>query len=243
MAKPCISDLAHYRSSRLILVSVGVRMRRAPFYESSLPENLGSDGFSLTKYVKICDTGRVSMSIIDQYQPEFVATIQHLESDLQSLRTGRASSALIEDVRVEAYGSSTDLKSIASISIPDAKTIQIEPWDKSLVGAVEKALIIANLGMQPNVAGSVIRLNLPQMTEENRRAIVKQVHEKAEHARIAIRTVRETVRDAINTAEKNKEIAEDEKFRLQEQLEKKMKDVNESIQEIADKKETEIMTI
>lgn len=183
------------------------------------------------------------MSIIDQHQAEFASVIQHLESDLQSLRTGRASSSLVEDVRVEAYGSSTDMKSIASISVPDAKTIQIEPWDKSLVGAIEKALVIANLGMQPNVAGTVIRLNIPQMTEENRRSIAKQVHEKAEHARIAIRTVRETVRDAILSAEKNKEIAEDEKFRLQEQLEKKVKEANDLVQGVADKKETEIMTM
>lgn len=183
------------------------------------------------------------MSIIDQYQAEFHAVLEHLESDLHSLRTGRASSALVEDVRVEAYGSSTDMKSIASISVPDAKTIQIEPWDKSLVGAIEKSLIIANLGMQPSVAGSIIRLNIPQMTEENRRAIAKQVHEKAEHARIAVRTVRETVRDAIATAEKNKEIAEDEKFRLQEQLEKKVKEVNDLIQQSAEKKEKEVMTM
>ncbi len=183
------------------------------------------------------------MSIIDQYQAEFRSVIEHLESDLHSLRTGRASSALVEDVRVEAYGSSTDLKSVASISVPDAKTIQIEPWDKSLVGAIEKALVIANLGMQPSVAGSIVRLNIPQMTEENRRTIAKQVHEKAEHARIAVRTVRETVRDAIATAEKNKEIAEDEKFRLQEQLEKKVKEVNDLIQQSADKKEKEVMTM
>ncbi|MBD3251099.1 ribosome recycling factor, partial [Candidatus Uhrbacteria bacterium] len=124
-----------------------------------------------------------------------------------------------------------------------AKTIQMEPWDKTLIGAIEKALVAANLGMQPTTAGNVIRLNIPTMTEENRKAVVKQVHEKAEHARISIRNIREQVRDAIAKAEKDKEIAEDEKFRLQEELDKQVKQWNEKIEAMADAKEKEIMTI
>lgn len=182
-------------------------------------------------------------SIIDQHIQSFEKIIQFLESELHSIRTGRAQSALIEDIPVEAYGSTMELKGVAAISVPDAKTIQIEPWDKTLVGAIEKALIAANLGMQPNTAGTTIRLSIPPMTEENRKAVVKQVHEKAEHARISIRSVREDVRDAIAKAEKAKEIGEDEKFRLQEELDKKVKTFNERIEQIADAKEKEIMTI
>lgn len=182
-------------------------------------------------------------TIIDQRASAFVQAMTHFENELLGLRTGRAHAGLVEDVKVEAYGSMMDLKGVASISVPDAKTIQIEPWDKGLVGTVEKALIIADLGLQPVTAGSTIRLILPPMTEENRKQIAKQVHEKAEEARIAIRTVREEIRDEILKMEKDKQIGEDEKFRLQEQLEKMVKEWNEKIEQTADKKEQEIMTI
>jgi ribosome recycling factor len=182
-------------------------------------------------------------TIIDQHAPAFEQAVTHFENELQGLRTGRAHAGLVEEVKVEAYGSQMDLKGVASVSVPDAKTIQIEPWDKALVSTVEKALIIADLGIQPVTSGTIIRLVLPPMTEENRKHIVKQVHEKAEETRIAIRTVREEVREAIQKMEKEKQIGEDEKFRLQEQLEKTVKDWNERIEQIASKKETEIMTI
>ena len=182
-------------------------------------------------------------SIIDQRVPAFESAVEHFSSELHGLRTGRASAGLVEDVSVEAYGNMMELKGVASISVPDAKTIQIEPWDKTVVVAIEKALIAADLGMQPNTSGSTIRLNIPPMTEENRKHIVKQVHEKAEQARIAIRSIREDIRDEIGKAEKAKEIAEDEKFRLQEQLEKKVKEYNEKVESLAEAKEKEIMTI
>lgn len=182
-------------------------------------------------------------TIIDQHLPAFENAITHFENELLGLRTGRAHAGLVEEVGVEAYGSRMDIKGVASISVPDAKTIQIEPWDKALVSAVEKALIIADLGIQPVTSGSTIRLVLPPMTEENRKHIVKQVHEKAEEARIAIRNIREETRDEIQSAEKEKRISEDEKFRLQEQLEKAVKEFNERIEQAANKKEKEIMTI
>lgn len=182
-------------------------------------------------------------TIIDQNMPALEHAITHFENELLGLRTGRAHSGLVEDVKVEAYGSMMDMKGVASISVPDAKTIQIEPWDKALVGTVEKALIIANLGIQPVTSGTIIRMILPPMTEENRRNIVKQVHEKAEEARISVRSVREEIRESIQKAEKEKLMGEDEKFRLQEQLDKIVKEFNDRIQQIADKKEKEIMTI
>lgn len=182
-------------------------------------------------------------TIIDQHASAFEHALIHFENELLGLRTGRAHSGLVEDVKVEAYGSQMDLKGVASISVPDAKTIQIEPWDKGLVSVVEKALIIANLGIQPVTSGATIRLILPPMTEENRKNIVKQVHEKAEEAHVVIRSIREEIRDEIQQAEKDKKMGEDEKFRLQEQLEKIVKDWNDKIEQLADKKEKEIMTI
>jgi ribosome recycling factor len=183
------------------------------------------------------------MSLIDERASEFGKVLAFFESELHGLRTGRAQGGLVEHIQVEAYGNSMELKALASISIPDAKTIQIEPWDKNLVKDIEKALSAADLGMQPNTAGTVIRLTLPPVTEENRARLVKQIHEKAEQARISVRNIREDVRESIGKMEKAKEISEDEKYRLQEQLDKKVKEYNEKIQELAEKKEREVMTI
>lgn len=169
--------------------------------------------------------------------------MEHFEDDLKGLRSGRASAAMVEGVSVLAYGSMVDLKSVASISIPDAKTIQIEPWDKTLVKDVEKALVIADLGMQPNVNGSTIRMSMPPMTEENRKRLVKQAYEMGEHVRIAIRNIREKIREAIQQQEKDKVIGEDEKFRLQEELDKAVKEWNNKIEEVTKNKEEEVMTI
>lgn len=167
----------------------------------------------------------------------------HFENELKGLRTGRASASMVENVQVEAYGSMTELKGLASISVPDAKTIQIEPWDKGIVKDIEKSLIVADLGMQPNVAGSVIRLSMPPMTEENRKRLAKQAHEIAEQTRITIRNIRESIRDAVQKLESDKAIGEDEKFRMQEELDKKVKEWNAKIEATATQKEEEIMTI
>jgi ribosome recycling factor len=182
-------------------------------------------------------------SPIESHKAEFAGVLEFLEQDLKSLRTGRASASMVESIPVEAYGSTMEMKGVANISIPDPKTIQIEPWDKNLVKDVEKALIVADLGMQPNTAGSVIRLVMPSMTEENRKRIVKQVHEKTEHAHIGLRSVREKIREEIQKQEKDKLIGEDEKFRLQEQLDKLVTEWNEKVDALAKKKEEEVMTI
>ncbi|MDP3793854.1 MAG: ribosome recycling factor, partial [Candidatus Uhrbacteria bacterium] len=152
-------------------------------------------------------------SHLDEHQSDFQRALEHFQKELQGLRTGRASSALVEDLKVEVYGQPMDLKSVASINIPDAKTIQIEPWDKSIVKDIEKALIEASLGMQPNVAGTVIRLIQPPMTEENRKQLVKVVHQKEEAAKIGIRNVREKIKSAINADKKEKKLSEDEERR------------------------------
>lgn len=180
---------------------------------------------------------------IENAKPDFQKALDRLDNDLKGLRSGRANAALVEDIRVEAYGSTMELKGVAAISIPDAKTIQIEPWDKGLVKDVEKALIGANLGMSPNTAGTVIRLNLPQMTEETRKETVKAVHQKGEQAKISIRNVREAVRETLAKDEKAHVISEDDKFRLQEQLDKIVKEFNEKIDKLVTEKEQEVMTI
>jgi ribosome recycling factor len=180
---------------------------------------------------------------VAHHAQEFESAIEHFVQELKGLRSGRASAALVENVPVEAYGSMMELKGLASISVPDAKTIQIEAWDKGVLKDIEKALIAADLGMQPNVTGSLIRMSMPAMTEENRKRLVKQSSEIAERTRITVRTIREKARDIIAQQEKDKTIGEDERFRLQEELDKNVKEWNAKIEEIVKHKEEEIMTI
>jgi ribosome recycling factor len=176
-------------------------------------------------------------------QLDFDQAIEHLAKELKNLRTNRASAGLVEDIRLQAYGSSMDLKSVASITTPDARTIQIEPWDKNLVKEIEKAITSSGLGINPKIAGTVIHLNLPPMTEENRKELVKVIGQKAENARISVRNVREDTRSKIMQDEKAKVISEDERFSLLEQLDKSVVKANEKIQVIADEKEKDVMEI
>lgn len=183
------------------------------------------------------------MNRIDENKAEFQGVFEHFQKELTGLRTGRASAALVENVRVEAYGQSMDLKSMANITTPDSKTVQIEPWDKGVVKDIEKALVDASLGMQPNVAGTVIRLAMPPMTEENRKNMVKVLGQKEEQCKIGMRNVREKIKTAIQGDEKAKTIAEDEKRRLLEQLDKIVAEWNGKIEAVTADKEKEIMTV
>lgn len=176
-------------------------------------------------------------------QIDFEQALEHFAKDLKNLRTNRATAGLVEDIRVQAYDSNMDLKSVASITTPDARTIQIEPWDKNLVKEIEKALIGSGLGINPKIAGTVIHLNLPPMTEENRKDLVKIIGQKAEHTRIAIRNIREDARSKVMQDEKAKVINEDERFSILEQLDKEVAKANEQVQALADEKEKDVMDI
>jgi len=185
----------------------------------------------------------MSSEIIQLYRPEFEGAIDHLKTELASLRTGRANPSLVENVQVEAYGSRTGLIGLASITTPDSRTIQIEPWDKSIVKSIEKALQEANLGFNPTTAGTVIRINLPQMTEEGRKNMIKLLGDKLEHTRIQVRQVREEARSEIKAVEDKGEMGEDEMYRDLEELDKVAASFNDKIKEIGDEKEKEIMTV
>ena len=180
---------------------------------------------------------------IEASSPAFQNVLSHFEKELHNIRSGRANAAIVEEIKVEAYGSMMELKGLASISSPDAKTIQIEPWDKGVVKDIEKAIIASSIGMQPNVAGTTIRLVMPPMTEEKRLETVKVVHQKGEHARIGIRGVREEIRDKILQDEKEKNISEDERFRLLEELDKFAAEFNKKIDAAVKEKEEEVMTV
>ena len=180
---------------------------------------------------------------IGQHREHFEKTIEHLKSEISTLRTGRATPALVEDVTVEAYGVKQPLKAVASISVADAKTLTIDPWDKGLIQAVELAIGNSQLGINPVNDGKLIRLPLPELTQDRRQELIKVLHTKLEQARIAVRKIREDVRKEIDKAEKDKEIGEDEKYTLQDELEKLVKEYNDRMKEMGENKEKEIVTV
>lgn len=169
--------------------------------------------------------------------------MEHLRTELFGIRTGRAHPGLVEGVSVAAYDTQSPLKSLASVTVPDARTLQIEPWDASIVKNVEKALVDANLGMNPTVDGKILRLTMPQMTEENRKQMVRMVKEKAEDARVALRQVREEVRHAVQQLEKAKEVTEDERYKMFDEVDKMTKQYVERVDSMAGDKEKEVLTI
>jgi ribosome recycling factor len=180
---------------------------------------------------------------ISDFKGDFDSAVSFFKEDISGLRTGRASAAIVEDIMVEAYGTHQTLKSLASINIPDAKTVNIEPWDKSVLSAIEKAVRDSGLGINPVNTGSQVRIFLPELTSERRQELIKILHQKEETARIALRKVREDVKEMIKSAEDSNEVTEDEKYRLEEELDKMVKEYNDKVKEITEKKEGEINTI
>jgi len=185
----------------------------------------------------------MSSEIIESHKASFEGAITRLQDELSSLRTGRANPQLVENIQVMAYDQQQALVGLASITTPDSQTIQIEPWDKTIVKDIEKGIIEADLGFNPVVAGTVIRVPLPPLTEEGRMKLVKVLKEKLEEARISVRKVRDDVRTKITSAEKNGEISEDEKYRQHEDLDKLAANYNDKIKVIGDEKEKEVMTV
>lgn len=182
------------------------------------------------------------MNIAD-FKGEFVKAVEFLKADVRQLRTGRASTAMVDAITVEAYGGRQPLKAVGTIMVADSKTLTVEPWDKSLLGAVEKGIRDSGLGINPINDGRLIRLNLPELTSERRAELIKVLRQKLEQARISVRKVREDVRELIAGEEKDKSISEDDKYRLQEDLEKMVKSYNEEIQKIGEAKEKEITSV
>ncbi|MEK7102017.1 MAG: ribosome recycling factor [Patescibacteria group bacterium] len=181
--------------------------------------------------------------LLDTHKEAFVKIIEHVKAELANLRTGRAHASMVTELLVTAYGVQQPLKALASITVPDARTLAVEPWDKSIVGDIERGIREANLGVNPVNDGRIIRIPMPQMTEESRREMSKVLGQKLEQARISIRQFRDEVREKIQTAEKDKEVNEDERFRLQDQLDDMVRAYNEQIKTMGEEKEKEIMTI
>ena len=184
------------------------------------------------------------------YQPKITELKHTMEKivasfgdDLQMLRTGRASPALVEDVSVSYYGTPTPLKHIGSISSPDPHLIVISPWDKSVLGEIETAVRLSELGLSPVNDGAVIRLSIPPMTEDRRKELVKKLHQMAEEVKVALRATRRDVWDAIQKMEPTGEISEDDRYAAEKELNTIIDDYDTKVDEMVAAKDREIMTV
>jgi len=181
--------------------------------------------------------------LILQNKDQFDKSIEFLKTDINTLRTGRIAPSVVEKIKVEAYGTVSELLQLASISSPEPQTIAIKPWDKSVLKDIERAIQISDLNINPVMDGELIRLNFPPLSEERRKDLVKVLHKKLEEGRIILRGQREKIKEDIVALEKDKAIPEDEKFQALKDLDATIKDYNDKIKELGDKKEEEIMTI
>jgi ribosome recycling factor len=174
---------------------------------------------------------------------DFQKCIDHLKEEFAKLQVGRASGGLVENIMLSAYGSSQPLKALASISTPDAKTIQVQPWDKALIPVIEKALRDADLNMNPTNNGSAVILNVPPLTEERRRDLVKIVGRLAEEARVSVRNIRHDSMAKYKRMEHDGDMTEDDRNRSEKQLQEAVDKANASIADLAKQKEESIMKV
>lgn len=175
--------------------------------------------------------------------PQFEEAVKHMKNELANIRTGRAHPALVENLKIDYYGTMTPLIQIASINVPDAHSLVVQPWDQNAIKNVEKAIIASDLGLNPVNEGNTIRIPIPPLTEERRAELVKRMYEKVESARVSIRTIRENIWKEIKEAKNAGDITEDDLYQHQKELQEVVDRQNEIIKGIADTKEKEIMTI
>ncbi len=183
----------------------------------------------------------IYQEIIQKIKPEFDKVIYFLEGELLKIRTSRATPSLVEDVVVDCFGQKFPLKQLAAISTPEIKQILIQPWDKSYIGGIVSALEKTGVGTNPIVDKDVIRINLPPLSEEYRKSLLRLISEKQEEARKTIRHWREDAWSEIQEKTKEGEIREDDKFRAKDELQELIDDYNKKIEEIGEKKKKEIM--
>jgi len=181
--------------------------------------------------------------IIENKKSDLEKSLEHFKEELGQVRTGRASATLVEGLMVDYYGSKSPLKQVASITIPEPRMIVISPWSKDTLVNIEKALRESQLNLNPNNDGQVIRLNIPPLTEERRKELVKILNQKAEEAKISVRKHREDAWEEIQALEKTGKIGEDDKFSGKDALQKVIDEYNKRIEEMRAKKENEIMTV
>ena len=180
-------------------------------------------------------------SIFKKYVPEFEAVLKHFNEELGGIRTGRANPSLVENLVAEVYGSRMQIRELGSISAPEPNMLVVRPWDQNVIKDVEKVIASSPLGLNPSIEGDVIRIKLPDLTEERREQLVKVLREKLEQSRIALRHWRDKVREEVQEATKQGTMSEDEKFRGLEELDQKTKEYTLKLETMSENKEKEIM--
>ena len=170
-------------------------------------------------------------------------TLSSLKTDLNKIRTGRASLALFDDIRVDYYGTPTPLNQMATLSVPEPRLITIQPWDTSAIGEIEKAILKSELGVTPVSDGKLIRINIPRLTEERRKELVKVVKKMAEGAKVAIRNIRREANDQLKGLEKNKKISQDQLHQWMDKVQKSTDQLIEKVDGVLATKEKEILEI
>jgi ribosome recycling factor len=181
--------------------------------------------------------------VIKECEAKMKKSIVSLQKELGKVRTGRASLALVDDIRVDYYGTPVPLNQVATLSVPESRLIVIQPWDTSLIGEIEKSILKSELGMTPANDGKVIRITIPRLTEERRKELVKLVKKMGESNKIGVRIIRRETIESLRTMEKNKEISEDEMHQWQNQVQKVTDQFIGQIDEVVMLKEKEIMEI
>lgn len=174
---------------------------------------------------------------------ELEKTIDFLKKELSKLRVGRVTPALVEDIKIDYYGTSTPLKQLATINTPESDLIVISPWDRSSLSAIEKSIAASSFGINPIVDKDIIRLKMPSLTEERRKEFAKLLHQHAEEARITMRNIREKIREEIKNKVEGGQMPKDEKFKKFEEVDELIKEYNHTINTIKDAKEKEIMGV
>ncbi len=180
-------------------------------------------------------------ALFDENKHKMDVTIEHLGKEFAGVRTGRAATGLLDSITIDYYGTETPLKQAANVSAPDPMTLSIQPWDISLLPAIEKAIMLSDLGLTPSNDGKVVRINIPALTEERRKELTKHVKKIAEDSKIALRNVRREGLEKIKKMEKNKEISEDEARKGGETIQKLINEHISVIDKMAAEKEKEVM--
>ncbi|SET25910.1 ribosome recycling factor [Draconibacterium orientale] len=170
------------------------------------------------------------------------AAVEHLEKELVHIRAGKANPAMLDGVHVEYYGSQTPLNQVANVSTPDARTIAVQPWEKNLIPQIEKAIQNANLGLNPDNNGEIIRINIPVLTEERRRGLVKQAHQEGENAKVSVRGARKDSNDSLKKLQKDG-LSEDIEKDAEAEVQKMTDEFGKKIDALVQAKEEDIMTI
>jgi len=182
-------------------------------------------------------------ALIEEMVHKMAKSVEATERELRTIRSNRADASLLEHVRIDYFGTKTPLQHLASLTVPDPKTIVIVPYDRSLAQDIEKAISTAGLGVMPNRDGNTIRINLPPLTEERRKEFSKMVSRKGEEGKVAVRNIRRETKEKIEALEKDDQLSEDDAHRAQQEILKKTEEHVEKIEEIVKNKQQEVLTI